>query len=201
MPNTIPAESIEQEEIGYALLAFLSDAARNAVTDLLKALDAELPHMLWCMPPAALHITLCEIIQPKIYEQDKDVLYSEHQREYINLPGTILANFKKVRVTFNTIEASPNAIIIRGSDEGDFEAIRTQLVEQLPIPAQTKRPPDIIHSSIARYIAQVDLAKVQAALKHHHIAFEEEIQEFKLVRSTTQPLLNYEIIKTYPLAA
>ena len=200
MLETILANNIEQEEVGYVLLALLSNNAQSQIAGLLSSLDKEHPGTLWCMPQNALHITLCEIYQPKHYGQDRTVLYEQNRQQYEDSARAVLANFAKITVNFNAIEASAGAIIVRGEDDGSFNAIRAQLVEKLPLPVETKRPPDIVHSSIARYKKVVSLDEVQRSVANHQISFEEEVTEFKLVRCTVQPLLKYEVIQMYPLA-
>jgi 2'-5' RNA ligase len=199
MLETIPANNIGQEEMGYVLLALLSDNAQSQITNLLGDLDRELPDTLWCMPPNALHITLCEIYQPKDYGQDKTSLFEQNKQQYEDAARKVLADFSKIAVNFNAIEASTGAIIVRGQDDGSFNAIRAQLVERLPLPVETKRPPDIVHSSIARYTKAVSLDEVRRAVAGDQIDFSEEVTEFKLVRCTVQPLLKYEVMQTYPL--
>lgn len=200
MFKTSPANNIGQEEIGYVLLALLSDNAQSQIMAFLGDLDKELPDTLWCMPPNALHITLCEIYQPKDYGQDKTSLFEQRRQQYEDTVQKVLAGFGKIAVNFNVIEASPGAIIVHGQDNGSFNAIRAQLVESLPLPADTKRPPDIVHSSVARYTKVISLDEVQRVVAVHQIDFNEEIIEFKLVRCTVQPLLEYEVLQTYSLA-
>jgi 2'-5' RNA ligase len=200
MTNTAVAEFIGKENLGYALLALLSDNAKKQIVDLLDELTIELPGVLWAMPPEQLHITLCEIIQPKEYSQDKESLFALRQEEYLNVPARILSGLPKIAVRFDTIEAGPQAIILRASDSSQLNGIREELVANMQLPRETRTPPDITHSSIARYLQDVELEKVQAVVARHKIAIEEEITGFKLIRNEIPPLQKYEVLRTYPLA-
>lgn len=201
MTKTVPAEYIDREALAYVLLAIPSENAKNQIMNLLNQLTAELPGVLWPMPTEQLHITLCEIIQPKDYSHDKEALYKLHQEQYENAPVAILSTLPKFTVTFDTIEASSQAIIIRASDSSVFNAIRAKLVENMQLPTETRTPPDITHSSIARYLKEIDLEKVREVITRHDIKIEEEISEFKLLRTEVPPMQKYKTLKTYPLAS
>lgn len=129
----------------------------------------------------------------------KSSLYEQNRQQYEKVAGKVLTGFGKIEVAFNATEARPGAIIVRGKDDGSFNAIRAQLVEKLPLPTGTKQPSDIIHSSIARYTKAVSLDEIQQVVARHQVNFKEEVSQFKLARSTVQPLLQYEVMQTYPL--
>ncbi len=201
MTNTQIAEYIGQPNLGYVLVALPSGNMQRQITDLLDKLSRQLPGIIWPMPSQQLHLTLCEIIQPKDYSQDKEALYKLHQAQYENTLSQILADTSKFTVTLNTIEASPQAIIVRASDSSTFNSIRAKLVANIQLPRQTRTPPDITHSSIARYLQEVDLDKVQRVIARHSIVIEEEIAQFKLLKTLIPPLQEYQVLETYPLAA
>lgn len=199
MAETVPATNIGEREIGYVLLALLSDEAKDQIVSLQQELDRELPGALWLMPRDALHVTLCEIIQPKDYGEDKTQLFERNRQAFEDVSSRVLAGFGEIAVQFDTIEASSGAIIIRGQDDGSFNAIRKRLVAQLSLPEATKRPPDIVHSSIARYTKSVELGNVEQIVDAHRIDLQEQVTAFKLVRCSVQPLLEYETLQTYRL--
>jgi hypothetical protein len=178
-------------------VALLSETGQQQLTSLLEGLRERLGDTIWPMPAAALHITLCEIIQPKPYIEDKAALlknfphYEAVLEEILTMPP--------IPITFDTIEVSPQTIIVRGRDNGTFNRIREQLVEKLPLPNETKSPPDIIHSSIARYTKEVDMEEVKAVVADFSISFVETISEFQLLRQTAPHLLNYIIARRYAL--
>lgn len=198
--KTVPVDYIGKENLGYTLLALPSEIVKSHIAALLNDLSVELPGIIWPMPPEQLHITLCEIIQPKSYTQDKETLYKLHAEQYENVPAQILSALQKFTVTFDTIETSSQAIIVRSSDATSFNVIRAKLVANMPLPSETRTPPDIIHSSIARYSKEVELERVQEVVSRHNVAVEEEITEFKLLRNEIPPLQKYEVLKTYLLA-
>ena len=104
-------------------------------------------------------------------------------------------------MNFNRVEVSSQAIIIRGSDDRAFDAIRTQLVELLPLPSATKQPPTIVHSTIARFTRELDLKTVQSVIAQLNISFTETITEFQLLHNVSPHMLSYEVVARYPLTA
>lgn len=200
MPKTVPDNVIGKSNLGYGLLSLLSKNASKQVAELLKKLSEDLPGAIWPMPPEQLHITLCEIVQPKEYVQDKELLFETYRKEYLDVPAHILSSVPKFTVTFDTIEASSHAIIIRAGDSSQLNDIRAQLTANFKLPEETRTPPDITHSSIARYRKEVELEKVQAITAGYKIFIKEEMSNFVLVRNTLPPLQEYEVLRAYPLA-
>jgi DNA-binding NarL/FixJ family response regulator len=200
MMRTNKTEYSDEQNIGYAIVAILSDDAKEQIISLLNELSTELPNVLLKMQASQLHITLCEIIQPKPYTQDKEELYERHREEYENIPQQILAAIPNFTVTLDVIEASPQAIIVRSADPTSFNTIRSQLVQNMQFPSETRTPPDIIHSSIARYISEVDMEIVQKVIARHTISIKENITQFKLIRTVIPPLQKYDVVRTYQLA-
>lgn len=202
MTRTIPATNIGQTgptSIAYGLFILPSEALQKEITALLADIEAELPGIIWPMPPTALHFTVYEIIQPKEYSEDKEVLYQRNQQAYEDLPEKILASVGPIEVNFNSIEASPYAIIVRGEDDGTLNKVRKQIITELPIIAESKMPPDIIHSSIARYVKEEDFERVQKVIQKYSFNFTETVTEIKLLKNVKFPLLEYETVRTYRL--
>ena len=107
MTRTIPGIFNGIDSIGYAYLTVLSDSAKEQIRELLENLCRELPDAIWPMPIEQLHITLCEIVQPKDYSQDKELLFTLHQGEYLDKPFQLFADTQKFTVTFDVIESVP----------------------------------------------------------------------------------------------
>jgi 2'-5' RNA ligase len=201
MTKTEPADYLDEHSVGYIILALPSENFKKQITVLLNQLQNELPGLIRPMLPEQLHFTLCEIIQPKAYSEDKDTLYNRHRQQYEDVPRQILANLKKFSVKYDIIKASPQAIIVKSSDSSNFNSIRAQLTANMQLPKETTTPPDITHSTIARYLNSVDLGKVQEVISRHKISIKEEITEFKLLRTEINPLQRYEVVRTFPLLA
>lgn len=202
MTETIPATYLNRPAIGYIYVALLSENTQTEIGSLLNQLSKELPGVIWPMPAQAMHTTLCEIIQSrKTYSEDKDALYASHRQEYEVGAAEVFRPIPSFSVLLNHIEVSPEAIIIRAEKGNAFNYIREKLLGHITLPAETKRPPDVIHASIARYLCPVDVEDVRAAVAKHTIALAEPITEFKLLKTLIPPLLKYEEIASFPLTS
>ncbi len=200
MIETAPAPYINEPAIGYLYVALLSKSAQEKISKLLQAMHAELPDVIWPMPPEALHLTLCEVIQArKPYSEDKETLFKRREQEYLTGAADALSTVSPFTVRIDQIEVSPEAIIVRSRDGTAFNDIRAKLLGHISLPDETKRPPDIIHSSIARYTRSVDIEAVRAVATRQALSFNEPITEFKLLKTLVPPLLQYEEIASFPL--
>lgn len=199
MVTTSITPNIGIQDNAYALVALLSLEARTSVVQLQKTLQAELGDALWLMPPEALHITLLEIIQPKPYSQDKQALFERHREEYLTGTAAVMEKVRPVTAIFNEMVVSPQAVILKTQSGERFNAIRRDLLDKLPLPAETSAPPDIIHTSIARFTQEIDLELVGRAAGKLDIELKETTTEFQLVHNIVPPLLKYKTLQTYLL--
>src|SRR5687767_2133135 len=143
MRMTQIATNIGAKDNANGVCSLLSPKGQQQVASLLEHIRKELGDAVWCMPLSSLHVTVCEIMQVKPYPEDKEILFQRNQEQYKQALGTVLNNVRPIKVIFNRVEASPQAIIIRGSDDHAFDDIRKKLVASLPLPEQTKQPPTI----------------------------------------------------------
>lgn len=199
MIHTQVANNIGIEDNGCAVVALLSGHAQQHIIDLLAHLASDLEGVIWAMPATSLHTTLCEIIQPKPYAEDKHVIYESNKAKYKEVLSGVLGDYSSIDLRFNQIEVSPQAIIVRAENPGVYNEIRGQLLEKLPFPKQTKLPPDIAHSSIARFIKEVDIETVNSVVARYKVDFTESINEFQLLYPIWPHLLHYEVVDRFPL--
>jgi hypothetical protein len=199
MEKTVVADWLEQDKVGYWVGFFLSEENQIKIDKLLKELSEELPGILWTMPPNRLHVTLFEIIMSlRDYPEDKDELYSRQKDEIEHNLAELFSSQAPIHIKFETLEASPQTIIITGRDNGDFQKLRDIAVKRPIIQEGSRTPPDIIHSSIARYIKSEDLGLVQNILSNYSVSLEENVQSFRLCRVYHTPM-ETNLLKTYQL--
>jgi hypothetical protein len=201
MTITSISNDIGKEDNACSILSVLPEQSQCIIASLLADLSSELQGVIWPMPIASLHHTLVEILQPKPYELDKQVIFDAHKNEYLAAIDRVLSHYRPFILRFNVIEVSPQAIIVRADDATIFNQIRSELVQELQLPQSTKLPPRIVHSSIARFIKEVDVAMVEAIVKRHSIDYREVVSEFQVRDHTWPHMLQYEIVKRYPLSA
>jgi hypothetical protein len=56
------------------------------------------------------------------------------------------------------------------------------------LPEGTRTPPDIIYSSLGRYVKEVDLGQVRSALAAYRLELTQEVTEFEMVRIWRMPM-------------
>lgn len=201
MLMTQAATNIGAKDNANGVCSFLSLNGQQQVASLLEYISKELGDVVWCMPLSSLHITVCEIMQAKPYPEDKEILFQRNQERYKRALGAVLGGVEPIKIVFDRVEASPQAIIIRSSDDHAFDDIRKKLVTSLPLPEQTKQPPTIIHSSIARFTKEIDLSIVEAVVAKLNVLFTEIITEFQLIHNVSPHNLSSEVAARFPLKA
>jgi len=200
MRTTQIVTDIGRKDNANGVCTFLSPESQRQVIKVLKQLNDELGDTIWCMPSCSLHITLCEILQAKTYPEDKELSFQRNLDQYKHALDTVLTNVKPIEILFDRLEVSPNAIIIRGSDDTVLNTVRSQLVELLPLPAGTKQPPTIVHSTIARFTKELDVSIVESIVGRLQISFSEIITEFQLIHNGSPHMLDYKIASRHSLS-
>ncbi len=199
MATTTIATWLNQERVGYWVGCFLSPEQQQVVAALQTALSRELPGLLWLTPPQRLHVTLFEIIMPlRDYPLDKDQLFAAHHDEIAWNLDVLFRRQPPIRIDFNAVAASPETIIITGTDDGSFERWRAEAVARPIIQQGSRTPPDIIHSSIARYVQSADLDTVRSTVAKHAVHFQETVRSLSLCRIFRTPM-ECEVLHEYAL--
>lgn len=196
---SMPADYIGQFGLGYTIAILASDELAQAVQSSLEILNAKLPGVIWPMPNGALHITLCELVGCRPYMQNKEVLALSQLPIWRKSAKQVFSGISPFLLHFSTLEASQQAIIARSEDTEIFNILRQQLLMCIKLPTETKRPPPLVHSTIARYLSAVALSQIQRSLHPRSLDHTELVNEFVLLKTTIRPFLDYEIVERFPL--
>jgi len=201
MTKAQPVDWLKKPALGYMMNSGFSDVNADILANLISEIDAEFSEAVFCMPKPSLHITLLDWIAPLTdYDgQDKDRLYETISGDYDRAMADILSSLGPIEVHFDEIVVSPNTIFVRGHDDGSFQKIREQFLEKVELLPGTKLPPQIIHSSLARFTKPIDLGKINAFMASKAVNIIETVTSFRLVRSTREPQLEFEVLKQYQL--
>jgi len=202
MERPIVADWINEEKVGYAVCAFLSPENQQKIADLQTELNRELPGVIWTMPDITQqHITLFEIVMCfREYSEDRDVIFERYSTGIDAELKRQLIDQGPITVTLDTLEASSSAIIIKGRDDGSFQRIRDVISDKRLLPDGTRTPPDIIHSSLARYVKEVDVDQVRSILSSHNLELVQTVTEFEMVRVWRMPM-DYKTLEVYGLSS
>lgn len=200
MEKTIPHVNIDEERVGYVLNSEFSSENQQEIQELQRRLVERFGDAILVPAPETLHITLMDWLAPLVdYEKNKDDLFEEVRRPYNAALDGIITHQGPISVRFNQITAGAHAIFISGEDNGQYEQIRSDFLNKVELLPNTKKPPQIIHSTIARYSQEIDLKEIQDFINTQSIDFTQIIDEFRLLRTTDTRMAAKLILKKYKL--
>lgn len=202
MELTIKQESIEMPALGYMINTLLSEKSSAEVSALQKSISLEYPGMVWTPPKETLHITLMDWPAPLVeYSKDKDGLFEEIFPQYNAILEEILKDLEPININFSEFIVSSSAIAIKGDNQCAkiFNKIREQFLSRVDLLPDTKRPPKIVHTTIARFIGSVAIEDVSNFLAKTPPSIDERVTEFQLVRETKVPMIEYSTLRRYSL--
>lgn len=190
----------DQKVIGYIVNTGLSEQLQVVVRQIQDKLLEAFPDAIWAAPPESLHITLMDWTAPLVdYGQDKDELFESIKPKYMKALAGALDHQKSIPIQFDVIEVHPGAIIIKGRDDGSYQKIREKFLDQIALLPGTKEPPRIVHSTICKFMKDIDIEDVKRVLLDESIDLREEVAEFRLVRESKIFLQEYEVVERFQL--
>ncbi|HSW65698.1 MAG TPA: 2'-5' RNA ligase family protein [Bacillota bacterium] len=199
MNQTVVSPQIFSED-EHNIAAFFTQQSLAQIVRLQTQLQQQLGDVIWLTPPHAAHITLMEIIRDTEYKTlSRKQHFTKWYERYNQITKDTIAGFGPVCFTFNQLQVSPNAIIIKAKDPAPFNDIRAALLAKIVLPEGTKQPPDIVHCTLARFAKAIDLDEATAALKTLAVNFEECITEFRLEKDISPPNFRHTTVETYKL--
>lgn len=201
MEMTQPVDWLNKKCIGYVVNTEFTDENKKTLVSLMDDIRAEFGEAVFCMPEKSLHITLLDWIAPLVDYggQNKDGLFDSIRPEFDKTLSEIISGIRPITVRFDQIRVSPSTIIITGSDNGEFRDIRDNFINSVELLPGTKLPPEIIHSSLARFTKAIDLNAVNSYIASKDIYITQQVTGFRLVRTTKEPLMEFEELKRYYL--
>ena len=201
MRKSIPVNWIGQKNEGYIVNAGFSDENTKKIQELMNELEEKFGSALFLPEPHTLHITLLDWIKPLTnYEvKDKKVLFGSIKNKYDQQLTKILKDYDPINVLIDEIEIHPTTIILKGKDDGTFQEIRDRFVGSIGDGFLGMEPPKIIHTSIARFKKEIDLAEVEKIISTRKMKFTERVETFRLLNSHETPFINFDLIKSYKL--
>lgn len=199
MPTSRPANFIRKVERTYIVVAIISDELRAQIASIQADIEAISPGTIWPMPREALHITLFEIMQRGNFPFDKDDYFNEHRLEIFSGLDGIMRSVNKIELNFTKLVISQDAITLQSDDVDEFNEIRQAISDKIPIPPETKMPPPVVHISFARFQKSVDTEPVERLLLGKKINIKLTVDCFELRKTKLQPMLDFDILRSYAL--
>lgn len=188
---------------GYIIIAPLSAASRAALESLQDQMAAKLPaDSLWLPRGEQLHITFAHIISPETEHPDRPALYRKLGPQVLEILGRMVPTDLDIALELAAVEAFPAAIIAKWRDDGTYARLRERLMQEFTPPQGSRLPPQIIHTTLARFRQEVPMQAVQdavAALQlpapaapHEHTTQLQVIHERKIF------VQEHDIVATFP---
>jgi hypothetical protein len=201
--HSTPIDWLGASVNGFVTQATFSPDNQARIAAWLEGLKHVTPGGIHYMAGDGLHITLLDWVAPLIdYGEDKQALYDRLYPKYDPVLTRLTVATPAFDVHFNEVRITPTTVILVGQDDGQFASLRARFTEAEPLPEKGKQPPVLIHSSLLRFIAPaIDLSPVRDYIESNPLDLVQHIDSFRLVHLIKEPMMKYEIIKTYPLAS
>jgi hypothetical protein len=200
MEKTVPHPYLNREYVGYVLNTEFSPENQQIIAELSQKFHSQFSDAIYSPPPEQLHVTLMDWLAPLVdYGRDKDEIFPEIFESYNSALEHALKNVGPIKVTFDEVDVGPEAIFLRGKDRGQYRRIRGSFIGQVALLPNTKQPPRIIHSTIARFLEEIGLQPVKDFAAEQQISITQTIDTFRLLRSTDTMMQDLKVLKLYHL--
>lgn len=157
---------------------------------------------VWLQEPPSLHITLMEIICDADYgDLSRAKLFQDWYAAYNSTIKDALSRLMPFDLVFDELLVSQRAVIIKTSQSEELNTIRARLLEKIVLPHGTKNPPDITHSTLARFTESLNLQDIIEGIKDIKIAAQQRVTEFSLVKDLGPPIFNGTPMEYYSLSS
>lgn len=198
--ETIPTPPVLSDN-EYSIVSLLNGDCLEEAIAIQSKLKTLFGDAIWLQEPPSLHITLMEIICDTDYgELSRAKFFQDWYTAYNSTTKNVLSQLAPFDLVFDELLVSQRAIIIKTSQSEELNTIRARLLGKTTLPHDTKNPPDITHSTLARFTAPLNLQDVIDGIKDTKILAKQRVTEFSLVRDLGPPTFNGTPTEHYPLS-
>ena len=198
--KTVIAHDVGQRKDWYMSNIPITGEAAMSIRTIQQMLGDQLGSQLWVQPQESLHVTLFDFIAPKVeYDTPHKKLFDALAGDIDEVMSQLAHEFKQFELQLTLLKFSAGAIYLEGYDDGSIASIRKRFLELFALDAKTKRPPQIIHSTIARFTDSIDIDNIQATVERQVDQIIIPVRSLRLVHEQRIPMLQYETLKEYLL--
>jgi len=186
--------------LGYLLL-FRPSAQVTAELAALQEQVLALEPDLLRQPGSAMHSTVAFLVPVyRPVDQDKDEIWRLRGERWLRVIGAHTAGIRgPLRLSFRRLIATDAAVIAVADAPNPVTSLRDALTAGLELPWPLAKGP-LVHVSLFRYRRPLrDPAGLLGMLAELDFAIEAEIGELLVVRETTFPSLDYEVLHRLPI--
>jgi|GEM_PF-2652000 len=192
--------------VSYFLALDIPALVADAIEDRVQSIAREVGDGLYVQPARSLHITALDFIDPIIDPQkfgyaSKAELWAKIGPQCQAAIERALKNVTPFTITFDELRVYDAAVILAGHDDGQLEKIRhsiSQEIAGLQLP-RTKQPPQIIHTTVARYTRVMPLQPVRELAAAEPLEFKLQVTALHLRNQLKANMLEYTDLKVYDL--
>jgi hypothetical protein len=200
----IIADNWGQPCLGYLLLLQPDPSATAALAQVQDVLLGLEPSMLR-QPEYAMHSSVALVVPVfREYDRPKDELWQERGAEWMTAIEEVTrqtAAAGPVRLRFRRLVATDAAIIAVAEEPSLISKLRLEVTAALDLPWPVSRG-DLVHLTLFRYRRPLaDPGRLLDAVQGMQLAIDIEISELLMVRETTFPSLDFEVLYRLPVRA
>ena len=196
-PEMTEVGDFNRETEGYIVIAPLPEHVKNYIGSIQEHLGSELPSSsLWLPEGDQLHITFAHVVSPDAeYDDPREEVFNSLRANAEVAVSHAAGNVTGNRVTFNEIKVFPGAVILTGIDNGTFDRARAIFADEVQAPDETRKPPKIIHTTIARFNEPIALDRVRQAVAEIHPEVAFEIPSLQLIQEHKMYTQSHTVLK------
>lgn len=200
--KSTPVDWVGKELLGFVINAGFSDENSEKIVSWLSGLHEVAPEGMYLMKREGLHITVLDWVAP-LFEYggvDKRELFQELKATYEPAFRRITEAMAPFEVHFGEVRVTSGTIILVGRDNGQFQALREKFLQSVSLPAGGKQPPNIIHSSLARFTPPaIDLGPIEEYVSSHPLTITQHVSAFRLIEARDGTMQDFVVLDSYPL--
>jgi hypothetical protein len=198
--TTIVSNIIGRSVTGYVINSGFSVENGKKLERLMEIIHSFEPEAVWCPPTETLHISLMYWVSAFDGEiKENERLFERLFNDYDKAFQEVISGIGPIEIDFRELKVCRDAVIAVGYDDGSFKKIRDLFFALVPARPGTKPPPNIIHSSLCRFLKEIPIRKINDAIAGQSISFKQKVDKFTLFKVLRSPMLEAEAVKEYRL--
>ena len=154
---------------------------------------------LWLPKNEQLHITFAHVISPDSkYKIDRTKLWKDLHPEVKRALEEITKKPLNIEVQFNELLSFQASIIVKGYDNGSYDKLRNKFIKLFNLPDESRRPPNIIHATVARFRNELPFDNVKTVTDGIGVSFTDSTQKLQLIHEEKIFVQSHSVISSFP---
>ncbi|PIV90691.1 hypothetical protein COW46_00920 [Candidatus Gracilibacteria bacterium CG17_big_fil_post_rev_8_21_14_2_50_48_13] len=195
-------DTLNKESVGYVVNIECSQGFHDAVAEIRNAFHKEFGDAVYLPGQGAMHITVYDFMTTlESYDRDVDEYYRSMSEELDSAISHSIESIQPFTLSFNVLELFQPCIIAKAKYSSELAIIRNKFLDVMELFPQTKRPPNIVHSTIIAFREKVPFEQVHDLFSGYTLSWEESVQSLRLMRETKIRGQAQELVCEYTLAS